>query len=277
MGSGRGVRGLWDYDARANVWKIVPLEDRRIIGEARDLGNKRVTFFCVSLDDGRVHWQGKGVSQPWWTGIEAVHGGILFLHDYPVPSMPDHGKIVAIDASSGDPIWENPDLAFGFASGGSVFASKELFDRRAYYEIDLLTGGVVREVPAGELPAFRPDHATTWGIDVGNADLVPELHPTVAGAFPAGALLEPGGAMLVGGAEISNWYETVQGAGQARTLREHLFVLDAPTGEILFRDLVCDGLSLPAGATFFRADDRIVYVRNRTTIRSFSLSTAGAT
>lgn len=276
MGTNSGVHGLWDFKAVGNIWKIIPLSGRRIVGEERHLEDKRVTFFCVSLDDGRVHWQGKSVAQAWWTGIEAVHQGVLFIHDYPVPSMPDHKKIIAIDASSGDPLWETPELTFGFASGASVFASKEFFDRKAFFELDLMTGAVVRELTADDLRVLRPDPGTGWGMDIGNADAVPGTRASVAGAFPAGTRLEPGGSMRLGDAEVCNWYEVIPDGNNGRSLREHLFVLDDRTGEILFRDVVCDGLALPAGATFFRAEERILYVKERTTLRSFLLSTAGA-
>ncbi len=275
MGTEVGVRGLWDYNAGGNIWKIIPTEGRWIIGEERDLAKKLVTFFCVSLDDGRVRWQGKRVAQEWWTGIEAVHQGVLFIHEFPVPSMPDHKNIIAIDASSGDPLWENPELTFVSANGASVFGSKEFFDRRAFFELDLFTGEIIREMTADELRAVRQDPGTGWGVEVANADLVPELRAPVAGVFPAGALLEPGGALLADRAEVCNWYEVLPAGDRGRTLREHLFVLDGATGEIRFHDIVCDGLALPAGATFFRAGDRIVYVRNRTTLRSFSLSSEG--
>ena len=268
----RGVHSLWDFRTGGNIWRIVPAEGRLIAGEERNLEKKTVTFFCVALDDGRALWKGKSIAESWWTGIETTHRGILFIHGYPAPSMPDHKKILALDALSGDSLWENGELAFGFASGASVYASKELFDRRAFFELDLMTGSVVREVPADELHALRAAPGAPWGLDVQLPGVAAEPPEAVRSAFPAESALEPGETLRYNDADVSNWYEVRPGDGTGRKLREHLFVLDARTGELRYRDVVCDGLSLPAGSTFFRVEERVLYVKDRTTLRSFSLS-----
>lgn len=264
--------GLWNFRTAGNIWKIIPADPGLIVGEERDLAGKTVSYFCVALDDGRVKWQGKRLAESWWTGIESVHRGILFIHEYPVPSMPDHKKILAIDTQTGDTLWENPDLAFGFAVGASVYASKELFDRKAYYELDLMTGAVKREIPSDDLLALRAEPGPGWGGDVQFPDWIPDPAAPVRGAFPDGVELQPGESLSHDGAEITTCYEVLPPAAGARKLREHLFVIDVRSGALVFRDVVCDDLSLPAGSTFFRVEERILYVKDRTTLRSFTIS-----
>ncbi len=276
MNTGGVERGLWEFRTAGNIWKIVPAEGRLIVGEERDLAEKTVSYFCVSLDDGRVLWKGKRPPEPWWTGIETVHRGILFIHEYPVPSMPDHRKILAIDTRTGDSLWENAELAFGFAGDASVYASKELFDRKAFYELDLLTGAVIREIPPHDLQTLRAGTGTGWGADVQFPEWTPEPPGAVRAAFPPAVALEPGEALSYALSDVSTWYEVLPATDGGRKLREHLFILDRRSGSLRFHDVVCDGLLLPAGSTFFRMEERLLYVKDRTTLRSLTLPNGGA-
>jgi hypothetical protein len=266
---------LWDFRARGNIWKILPAGGRLIVGEERDTREKKVSFFCVDLNDGRVRWNEKPTAGNWWTGLEAVHHGVVFIHEYPDPSMPDHKKIFALDAATGEPLWENGELAFAFARGSSVFASRELFDRREYSELDLMTGSFVRILPPGELTAAGAVPEQAWGMEVELPVAADEPPEAVRAAFSPGTELEPGESLRRDGMEISNLYEVRPAEGTRRMLREHLFALDARTGAILHRDVVCDTLSARAGTTFFRAEERVLYVKDRTTLRSFSIPAGG--
>jgi hypothetical protein len=276
MDAADGVTGLWDYHASGTIWRILPAGGGLIVGEERDTAAKRASYFCVTLDEGRTLWKGVQPAAGWWTGIDAVCRGMIFIHEYPVPSMPDHGKIFAVDAATGGTAWENADLAFGFVRDGAVYASRDLFERKQYFELELRGGTVLREVPAAEVAGLRALPEPEWEMEVELPRPSGEAPAAAAAAFPAGTALEPGETLSRGRLEICNVYEAGPDQGRGRLLREHLFVLDAETGGTVFRDIVCDGLSRPAGTTFFRAEERILYVRGRTALRSFSLSTGGA-
>jgi outer membrane protein assembly factor BamB len=269
-------RNFWDFKASGIIWKVLPCSGRLIVGEERDPVKKTVSLFCVALDDGSVRWKGRKLGEDWWTGIETIHRGVIIVHEYPVPSMPEHRNIIAIDASSGERIWENRDLAFAFASGGTVCGSRELFDRRVFFEVDIVTGEVGRELTAHEAGQRRDSADEGWGMDVGIPAPSGDLPGPVRAAFPPGADLIAGETLMCNDIEISNCYESRTDGGARRTLREHIFALDSRTGAVLHRDVVCDGLSVPAGTTFFRAEARVLYVKDRGTLRSFALPEGSA-
>jgi hypothetical protein len=271
MNGFRANRDHWDFTASGIIWKILPCEGRLIIGEERDPARKTMSLFCVRLDDGSVVWKGLTPGDNWWTGIEVVHRGVIIAHEYPVPSMPDHGSIIAIDAARGERLWENRDLAFAFASGGTICGSKDLFDRRAFFEVDPATGASGRELTANEARSLRDSGEAGWGMDVGIPVPSGEVPDHVRASFPPSTGLLPGEILMHNDTEISNCYES----RPAGALREHIFAFDARTGSLLRRDVVCDGLSVPAGTTFFRAEGRILYVRDRSTLRSFALPEGG--
>jgi hypothetical protein len=264
----------WDFAATGIIWKIVPSSGRLIVGEDRDPVNKTASLFCVALDSGAVRWKGMSLGEHWWTGIETVHRGVIIVHDYPVPGMPDHKNIIAIDAARGERLWENRDLAFAFASGGKICGSKEFFERRAFYEIDLATGEVGSELTAAEAAGLRDAAEEGWGMDVGIPAACDTVADRIRALFPPGTGLVPGDSLMHNDTEISNVYESSPGGAPgtaAPGLREHIVALDARTGSVLRRDIVCDGLSVPAGTTFFRAEERVLYVKDRAILRSFAI------
>jgi hypothetical protein len=265
----------WDFTVGGIIWRILPADGRLIVGEERDAAKKSASLFCVGLDDGAVRWKGLRLGEEWWTGIETVHRGVIIAHEYPVPGMPDHRNIIAIDARTGGRLWENRDLAFAFASGDRVYGAREFFDRRAFYEADLATGALVREVPVDEARAIRDSAGAGWGMDVQLPLPSDSLAPALREAFPPGTEVAPGETLMHNDTHISNCYESRPDGAPGRTLREHIFAIDAGTGAVLRRDVVCDGLAYPAGTTFFRAEGRVLYVKERSTLRSFAISTGG--
>jgi len=220
-------------------------------------------------------WQGNALPQKWWAGMEAVHGDTLFLHEYPVPSMPDHRKIFAVDIMTGRLLWANEELAFSFAAGDRVYGSKDFFDRRAFFELDIASGRECGEVSADRIRALMSDLPVGWGPDVefpAGADEVP---------LPAARFLEktagtlPGDTLRWGAVEVVTCFEAVPGPGPTPSMREHLFVIGKPvasTGATLFHDVVCEGLSGPVPGTFFRVGKRVLYVRGRFTLRSLAIA-----
>jgi hypothetical protein len=269
------AREPWDFTASGIIWKILPCAGRLIVGEDRDPAKKTASLFCVALDDGSVRWKGMSFGERWWTGIETVHRGVIIVHEYPVPSMPEHGNIIAVDAARGERLWENRGVAFAFAAGGRIVGSKDLFERKAFFEIDLDTGATGRELMAAEAGALRDEADEGWGMDVGIPAPCDDVPGPLRALFPPGTGLVPGEALAHNGTTIVNVYESrpdnAPGPAAAPRLREHLLVHDARTGSVLHRDVVCDGLSVPAGTTFFRAEERILYVKDRSILRSFAI------
>jgi len=261
------VHPAWDFKASSSIWRILPAGEDYIVGEVRDREKKSVSFFSVRLEDGRRCWEGNVLTERWWAGIEAVHGSTLFLHEYPVPSMPDHRKVFAVDIPTGKLLWKNEDLAFSFATDDGVYGSRDFFDRRAYYKLDTATGEAGEEVAPEVIDRLMSLKPVEWGdhIEFPRAD---EGLPAAVGGHPAlSAELLPGESLRRGDVSVLTCYDRVPGSAPA--VREHLFIVAG--GDVLFHDLVCDGLAGPVPGTFFRHRDRILYIKNRTLLRSLSI------
>ncbi len=118
-----------------------------LVGEERNIESRTASFFCV--DPSGTLWKRKNFGEQWWTGIEAVHRGVLFLYGFATPDLPGRKGITAVDCATGELLWKNGELTFIAASGDRIYASQEALDGPVVAEIDHRSGALVREVGRG--------------------------------------------------------------------------------------------------------------------------------
>ncbi len=137
----------WEYKAEGIIWRLHPAGGGLILGEERNIESRTATFFCV--DQSGTLWKRKNFGEQWWTGIETVHRGVLFLYGFATPDLPGRRGITAVDCSTGELLWINNDLTFIAAAGNAVYASRDEIDGPVVFEVDIRTGSQVREVGRG--------------------------------------------------------------------------------------------------------------------------------
>ncbi len=118
-----------------------------LVGEERNIGSKTASFFCVNTSG--ALWQGKNFGEQWWTGIETVHKGVLFLYGFATPDLPGRKGITAVDCATGDLLWKNSELTFIAAAGDRIYSSQDAPGGPVVAEIAHRTGALVREVGRG--------------------------------------------------------------------------------------------------------------------------------
>ncbi|HEX7572052.1 MAG TPA: DUF4905 domain-containing protein [Bacteroidota bacterium] len=118
-----------------------------LVGEERNIGSKTASFFCV--DSSGTLWKGKNFGEQWWTGIETVHKGVLFLYGFATPDLPGRKGITAVDCATGDLLWKNGELTFIAAAGDRIYSSQDAQGGLVVAEIDHRTGALIKEVGRG--------------------------------------------------------------------------------------------------------------------------------
>jgi hypothetical protein len=139
------IKPAWQFEAAGQLWRILFSGSGRILGEDRDEGKKEVTFFCLDEANGEVLWKAVSFEERWWIGIEAFYDGIVYLHEYIKPDLPQHKKIIAVDLESGKLLWRNDELEPLFVTGGKFVAVRSSFEKRVLYELNPTTGEIERE------------------------------------------------------------------------------------------------------------------------------------
>lgn len=134
----------WTFPADGVIWRMMLAGRERLIGECRDPEKRVASFFCLDMATGKVVWEDLRLDEPWWVGIEAVQDDVILLHKFAKPDMPEHKGVWAYDVISGVQLWRNDDVAYWFVHDDRVIASRDFFERRVGYEIDLRTGSVLK-------------------------------------------------------------------------------------------------------------------------------------
>lgn len=148
------LRPSWRYNTNHAIWRVLPTGAGKLVCEIRDLDQKRTHFVSINQTTGAVEWE-SGFGDDWWIGVETVQRGVLLLHKYASPDLPEHRSITAVSIHDGKVIWHNDELRFEGVGGGRAYAS--IHDRMSmrFVEVDIETGNVHKEFDSYD--AMRKD------------------------------------------------------------------------------------------------------------------------
>lgn len=134
------------YTKGRDLWRLLPAGYNKLLIEERERTNREAYFSCIELSSGKILFEDFQPGEKIWSGIEEIYDEIIYFHKYAKPDMPTHIGIVAYDINKGKIIWENNEYTFSFIADNKVYCFKTLFDGRKYYEVDSLTGHVLKEL-----------------------------------------------------------------------------------------------------------------------------------
>lgn len=256
--TGPRLAPAWRYETGGLVWRIVPSDGRKILGEVRTVNTKTVWFFCLDERDGTVLWEKRDFGLGWWCGVEGVAGGTAFLHRFPAPDLPVRGGIHAVDISTGSLLWSADALRFLSAGGDSLYAEDEGTVTSMTVELNPRTG------------ERRGVLASGTGVPRGPAAAGAARFPVPLAAMEdreAAALVSARADGAPSGAEVL----THGGAVIAFTGTD-LMILARTGGRELYRErLTAEPVSV-VPESFFVRGDMLVFVRERTVLTAVDLS-----
>ena len=276
----RKISPSWEYTTNGTLWKLLPAPGGLLLGEVRDTSAKNCSFFCLEERTGETKWHGLTFNEQWWIGIERVHRDTIFFHEFARPDLPSPRKIFAVNLSTGTVRWSNDELQFLFAHEDSVYASKDTFESRVFFELDLLSGTILRELEDGAnyLNVLRETVHST-------ADELVEFPESVkiqsiAEHFPHMKLtrhivfgriigdvetVEHNGVLTIG------YYENTSPNPYEVEMKHRLSMFDIEKGNLLFHDTLAEKLKTPAPDLFFRRSDCLFYIKGRSTIKAIAV------
>src|ERR1051326_3265380 len=269
----------WEYQAQGLIWRLLPSPEGSFVGEERDAESKSVSFFCVDRESGKVRWNGVQLREKWWVSIEAVHPDVVLLHEYAAPDLPDHKKIYALEISSGSLRWTNDELKFLFTRDDRVYASRDLYDSRIFFELDIHTGAVIRQIdPAslnvlGEMGASRGmeevEFPNVFGSSAGISDPVRrtiERATRSAKRIDLIEYIEKEGVLAIG------YYDNVSEDPVGQSFHQRLVITGQDERGLLFEDDLSTSGSAPVPDTFFSMGKFLYYIKDKRVLRAINLS-----
>ncbi len=264
------IQPAWEYRAKGWLWYIRPTNAGTIVGEERDPDRKEATFFCINSDTGQVLWQNESFGDRWWTGVEAVHRDMLFLHGFAAPDMPQHRGITAVDLFTGKQLWARPDLRFAGAADDRllaaegppaaerlVFVSRATGTTEAPVETAAASGFTDESALLEEMPSFSVPLETAAAAD-------PSLEPVVRAWLAETRIAGPIGVLVVGSRLVLSYHEHVNFPDQQEPLYNNiLLIVDRTTGKDLYSMVLDNGLRNLVPESFFVQHQRLYCIRDR--------------
>jgi hypothetical protein len=274
----RSLAVAWRFTTKGVIWRICPASGRMLIGEERDLESKSTSFFCVD-SSGTVRWRERSFTEAWWTGIEAVHEGVLYVHRYATPDLPSHKGITAVDCASGETLWAIPDALFVGARGERVLAWQNSARGACMLEIEHRSGELLsaRAQSESEVPLSLPEQEGSALLkspvpltesDVQHAALRGLLQKScAAGTVPSGVEYCERGAVVVFTYTVS----AAAGGSSPQVYTSRLCVAERESGRVLFECTIERAAPSPGAAMFMLYDDMLYVVCERRTLCAVAL------
>jgi len=281
----------WEYHVKGIIWRVLFSGNDRIVGEDRDQQSKSVSFFCLNARSGEVLWEGLRLDEHWWVAIELIRDGVLFITEFVRPDLPELGKIYAVDLETGKVLWTNSELKMLFVAGSRVYASRELFERRVYYALDLRTGEHVGELggDAEQIYLLKEEGGSTSEEGLLFPEVLTEqshdhalVHSIVSLRCKEGNIKGPVEFIHFGKYILVSFHQLILSASgfidtRAKTqdgmVNNQFLIVDADSRKILFQETLNLKSPNPVPDSFFVKDDLVYFIREKQHLVAIRLRT----
>ncbi|MCU0453703.1 MAG: DUF4905 domain-containing protein [Bacteroidetes bacterium] len=251
------ISPIWSFTPGGILWRLLPTTTGGFVGESRDSEALRVSFFHIEARSGAARWKDRAWGEPWWTGLETVHGSVAILHEFAKPDMPDHGRIHVVDLATGDLLWSAAELTFAAAAGDRLLATRlDAVDRQQ----------LILDLRSGEQVGLRDPSvdADEWTLSSGALHAAAEALQFPEPIAPANG--DPNGGSTEEEIRGNGWkvlgsYEVISAAGPL-TMRQRLRVFDAK-GRSVFDQVIHSSARSVVHDTFFVWDGILYFLKEQ--------------
>jgi hypothetical protein len=145
------LKTFWSFSQKGSIWRFIFGDDKYIIGETRDITNKKLYLFTLDYTSGKKHLNNFPFEKDnYWVSLEGATQNIFFLGRFEKPELPYQKNIIALDIETGKKLWENEKYSYLFNTEDILFGINRKFECNEIAEINLKTGEVLRIIPEYE-------------------------------------------------------------------------------------------------------------------------------
>jgi hypothetical protein len=276
---GSKLKPAWQFKAGPGkmIWRLLVSPNGMLAGEERDVEHKTSTLFNLDVTSGKTLWRNVAIDEAWWFHTAKLTPHNLYIHRFRKPDMPEPLGIITLDATTGKPRWEQPDVAMLFEYDGKVYAQREAMGRTEFFSIDSLSGEVLeafgseRENILG-LQALVPndDTESIYSTPIAPDD---EIFESISGILADVMKIDELRGSIdfaqVGPQLVFSYHQRITddaNAMLANTLSNHLAILNKESGDLLFRETLNSRTPYPVPDNFFIHRGVLIYVKETTEI-----------
>jgi hypothetical protein len=127
------------------IWRMeIDAKNDLLLVELRNNEDRSVYFTSVDLRSGKVYFKDLTTPERWLTGIECAWDGVLLIHYYQSETGPAHKGLLAVNAFTGETLWNNFTYAFDHLTGKGPVVYDTRIQPRKLFLIDIKTGTATR-------------------------------------------------------------------------------------------------------------------------------------
>jgi len=277
---GSGLKPAWMYETPGVIWRVLFSETGHIIGEGRDTANKTVSFFCIDKETGQRAWDNLRLDEKWWIGIEATHRDVVYLHEYATPDMPIHKKIIAVNIQSGKTLWQNDMLTFLFAASRKVYAVRDTFERKLFFELDYLTGEITNEYGDDSAAVFAIRNARretdesqgfVFPVPFSNElDDYAVLEPTIRKHCNPSTIRGDIEVIQRGNLFLFSYHQLVEKSAEP-LVDNHFKIVDLSDSSVLFSETLTHNAPAAVPDSFFIKDNVLYFIKDKNILTAIKL------
>ncbi|MCA0446918.1 MAG: DUF4905 domain-containing protein [Bacteroidetes bacterium] len=263
---------LWELKTQGVIWRFLFSAQTHIIIEERVKEAKQTRFLCADIRNGLPVWRDFTLEEKWFTGLENVRNGKVFLHGYANPNLPEHLGIYTLSLETGDLLWYEPSMAFYLATDEFLIAYSQESQDRTYWQLDHDTGKRKSDQPMlpGEAESLRDQSSENEGFeDVKWTDKLIEGDPlffdmaSLVSKFEPNLDPSPGLDVLDLGSTVIFGYHHRKKQNQ---LCYSMAVVDSKSAEVKLSILLGDDLNGFAGDLFLWKGGLLLAVKGKNTL-----------
>ncbi|MBN8705036.1 MAG: DUF4905 domain-containing protein [Bacteroidetes bacterium] len=263
---------LWELKTDGVIWRFLFSSQTHIVIEERLKAERLTRFLCADIRTGLPLWREFTLDEKWYTGLEAVRNGKVYLHGYVNPNLPEHLGIYTISLESGDLLWYEPSLTYYHSGPDFLIGYSQESQERSYFFLDPETGKKKSDQPMseGEAEKLRGAFSENEGfLDVKWTEKLVDGNPlwpemvTLISKFESG--FDP-----TAGLDVLDLGEHVVFGFHHKTAPKNLCyslaVIDSRSASLKFRRLLADDLAGQAGDLFLWKGGLLMAVADRKTL-----------
>ncbi|MTI30183.1 DUF4905 domain-containing protein [Cytophagales bacterium RKSG123] len=242
-----------------------------LVLEIRDHENHLVSFSAINLETKQLLWDGLTFEESWWLGLTALEKNILLIHEFEDSQNPENQKLFALDVSKQEVLWAVSDFTYLCTEGKQVVGFTREGEERYFSTIDLLNGKIstLGETAARFIQQKAKAKQTNTKTDF-------PIHYTEENAYfqnfseflesklyikavKACDYLEYGNKIII------SYYSI-----EKENLANFIVVFDE-SGQQLLHEKLDENLEGVGMDTFFRTNDQLIFIKNKTQILSYAI------
>ena len=255
-----------DIVFEGQVWRVFPVPGKaRLVVECRYSTDRKVSFSSIDLKTAKVNGVFQDPEEPWWLSVSQVMEDYLILHGFRDAQHPEPLGIWVLKTDDAKLLWKNKSWTLAEPAEGEVIQMKDGGAGSEPFFIHLKNGSKASEIKASGQnlsSSSAPDTSAHYSEGTEAFEEVQSFLKDLYGFHPVSGLDYQEYADRV----VISFY-----LYEKEAYTNRLLVLDAE-GNTLLNETLSDGNKGIGSGTFLIHENKLVFVRQLSTLVLYDLS-----